>query len=698
MKKVHIFVLKSYIGPFILTFFIALFILLLQFIFTYIDDLVGKGLSWGIIAELLAYASAGLVPMALPLAILLSSIMTFGNLGEKYELVALKSSGISLQKVMRPLIIFILAISISAFFFSNYVIPYTNLKFWALMGDIKTQRPELNIKEGVFYDEIDDYSIKIGKKNTKTGILRDVMIYNHTKRKGNVYLMIADSGTMHMTKDNKYLILTMYNGYNYEEMDEDQIRVDLRTIPFRRDKFKRETILLALTSFEFERTDEKVYQDHHRMLNVAQLYSKIDSLYISYDKRVANFALNLKRSHYFKKEKKNQLFIKKVVTFINYEYSLDRMLRIYRYSDKKDPEIKMSQPIPNTFRKPVVSDQYVSTGVKNYDTQKTVTQAVTFDYDSLFNSFPPDEKSKFIEQASETCRSIKRHAEGVKADHEGRLTWIKKHEIELHRKFTVSLACLLLFFIGAPLGAIIRKGGFGMPVVVSVLFFILYYILTIVGEKFVKEFVTTAYFGMWMPSMILLPIGMFLTYKATTDSTLFNTESYAAFFSKIFGSRKTSNSILDAVSVNKFEFINITGDEVKSKLKEFIPSLKNFTSTEIGSVSLFKSLFLIKNSTYLSYSELNKQYKALLKLLITHAGDDYNLKRNIKNLVPFPEITIHSTRLLFIINLLALILFPFGIFIFYTRYKKRKRLKDLLIRTGNILQKTLTDIERENNS
>ncbi|MEA3443994.1 MAG: LptF/LptG family permease, partial [Bacteroidota bacterium] len=220
MKRLHIFILKSFIGPLVMTFFIALFILLMQFLWKWVDELIGKGLEWYIIGELMTYAAVTLIPMALPLAILLSSIMTFGNMGENYELVALKSAGISLFRIMLPLIIFIGFVSVGAFYFSNYVMPFTYLKMSALLFDIRQQSPELSIKEGAFFNDIDGYSIKVGQKDHKTGVLRDIMVYDHTSRKGNIHVTVADSGNMNMSADELYLVLELFNGYTYLDVQE----------------------------------------------------------------------------------------------------------------------------------------------------------------------------------------------------------------------------------------------------------------------------------------------------------------------------------------------------------------------------------------------------------------------------------------------------------------------------------------------
>lgn len=481
MKKLHKFIIKSYIGPFVITFFIATFLLLMQFLWKYIDDLVGKGLEWTVILKLMVYASTSLVPMALPLAILLSSIMTFGNLGENYELVALKSSGISLQRIMRPLILFIILVSLSAFFFSNNVMPYTNLKFHSILHDVRNQRPALAIKEGVFYNGIDGYSIKIGKKNKNRNILYNIMIYNHSKKNGNTNVVLADSGMMFMINKDEYLVLKLYNGYKYEEISEKKRTQKNRTYPFQRDKFDEETITFSLNGFGFKRTDESLWKDNFQMLDINQLDYFIDSLSTSYNNFKKDFEDNIVSYHYFKR------------------------------TDKKDSTSVDSMLISNY--------KYVNT-------------------DSAFSTIPINKQKLIIDMALNYARSSKAYISSTSNDLNYRLDWINRYFIEWHRKFTLSISCFILFFIGAPLGAIIRKGGLGMPVVVSVLFFILYYVISITGEKFSREGVLPTYEGMWLSSVILMPLGIFLTYKATTDSSIFNIDSYLLpfknFFIKVF--------------------------------------------------------------------------------------------------------------------------------------------------------------------
>ena len=472
MKKLHLFVIKTYIGPFISTFFVVVFILLMQFLWKYIDDLIGKGLEFAVIAELLMYTSASLVPLALPLAVLLSSLMAFGNMGENFELTALKSSGISLQRIMSPLIYLTVIISVGAFYFSNNVLPYTNLKMRSLLYDVQQQRPEMQIREGVFYNGIDNYSIKISGRNYRTNMMYDVKIYDHSLGRGNLKVSVADSGFMRITEDKGHLVTTLYSGYNYEEMEERARQRRERTFPHRRDNFDQQVLIIELTGFDLQRTDEEAFRHNSQMMNLSQLDFTMDSLQLILVERVDEHTGNIVQSAFFKRE---------------------------AYQRKLPEEI--------------VKEERHPADIVGIESGMTIDQRISA-----------------WDQAAVDARLVRNQIISTKTDFDWRNKRIRRYEMEWHRKFTLSFACLVFFFIGAPLGAIIRKGGLGMPAVISVLFFVIYYVIDISAQKFVKELVIPAFPGMWISSFILLPAGIFLTYKATSDSPIMNTETYSNFF------------------------------------------------------------------------------------------------------------------------------------------------------------------------
>ncbi|MCF8298904.1 MAG: LptF/LptG family permease [Saprospiraceae bacterium] len=536
MKKIYTFILKSYLGPFVMTFFIALFILLLQFLWKYIDDLVGKGLEWYILAKLLFYMSSTFVPLALPLAILLSSLMTFGNLGENYELVAAKAAGISLRKTMQPLVILSILISISAFYFANNVMPIANLKARSLLYDVQQQKPTVNIKPGVFYNEIDNYTIRIGKKEKDGMNISNIMIYDHSDRKGNINLTVAQYGKMEFTPDNRYLIFTLHNGYNYYESINN--RRQRQTRPFQRTKFKEEIRRIDLSSFAFQKTDEELFKDHYQMLNISQLQNALDSLAIYKDDKYEEFSEFILNSFYFYRtinakiiadtiKNKDSIIIEaknktKKIDSVNKRNEVIKKLK-----DRGFPKAQLSKLRHTEDEYPVATDTLLPT-IFNFD------KKLKNDYLSNFNK---TEKINIIESALNSARNINSHIDWTKSDLEANTRYISKHKIEWHRKFALSFACFVLFFIGAPLGAIIRKGGLGLPVVVSVIFFVIFHIISITGEKAAKEGVIDPIYGMWLASAVLLPIGIFLTIKATTDSALLDTDSWKKFFMKLIGKK-----------------------------------------------------------------------------------------------------------------------------------------------------------------
>ena len=477
IKKIYKLVLRSYIGPLILTFFIALFVLLMQFLWKYVDDLVGKGLEWYIIGQLMFYASSTFVPLALPLAILLSSIMTFGNLGENYELVAIKASGISLKKIMMPLVVLSIVISIATFYFSNNILPVANLKMSTLLYDIREQKPALNIKEGIFYREIDGYVIKVGKKEKDGKTIRNVLIYDHTDKGGNNNLTVAEYGTMEMTSDKRYLILKLYNGCNYIEKMENASQI--RTRPLQRTKFKTEQLRLDLSAFAMKRTNEEFFKDNYKMMNIKQLKADKDTL-----------------SKYLERDFK-----------IFKDFTISNFKTVWDY------------------------------GGTNFLIQDSTKKFKT----DFLSNFPVEEQRIIVENALNSVRTVNAYVSNYTSNEYETQRSIRRRQVEWHRKFSLAFSCLVLFFIGAPLGAIIRKGGLGLPLVISVGFFILFYVISMMGEKFVKEGIWPAWQGMWLASAVLLPIGIFLTAKATTDSPLLDADSWRKTFQRIFTFKKRKN-------------------------------------------------------------------------------------------------------------------------------------------------------------
>ena len=478
MKKLDKYLLTQFLGLLMVTFVICVFILLMQFVWMHVKDLVGKGVEMKVLAEFFIYATASVVPLALPLAILLASLMTFGNLGEKFELTAMKAAGVSLFRIMRGLTMAIGVICVGAFLFSNYVLPKAQVKLWALVFSLKQKSPELEIPQGEFYDGIDGYNIYVRHKNPETGMLYDMMIYDYSQGFRNASVMLADSGQLYFSEDKKYLQLMLYSGEAFENLDNKQQKAISaeKNIPYRRESFGTKRLLIDF-DMDFNRYSEDVLKDQHVSKNVTQLVQSIDSVDVLAHKRSKDQSVQLVNNHYFGRERVES-----------------------RNVDAWE-------------------------GAKEQYGQYVV--------DSLYAHFTDDERYRAADAAKDKAKTMK-----DKVDYNALMLndyqrYIRKHEIELHRKFTLAFACLIFFFIGAPLGAITRKGGLGAPVVISVVMFIVYYIIDNTGYKMAREALWPCWSGMWLSSMVLLPIGVFLTYTAATDSPLFNPEAWMKHLRKV---------------------------------------------------------------------------------------------------------------------------------------------------------------------
>lgn len=453
-----------------MTFLIVVFVFLMQFLWLYVDDFVGKGLEMDVLMKLFFYMSTTFVPMALPLAILLASLMSFGNLGEHYELVAMKASGISIWKVMRPLVTFSVLMSIMAFIFSNSILPVTTLKSKVLLFDVRKQKLAFDIKEGIFYKDMENYVIYVGKKGKDGSSIYDVKIYDHSDHNGNTRVMTADSGMMMVGANQRSIVFTLYDGYDYTEVSEGDNYKQKR--PFERMKFKEERITLSLADFDMTHSDEEMYKSHQAMMNLNQLKTSLDSLDVRYNQKKLLFTEN---------------FMKRMT----HAGLLDSV-----------PAVD-SVPLCDTLKWP------------------------------LLQNMESGERAYVVDMALNMARNAKDNVNFNKVDLVSQEENIKKHQREFHKKFTLSFACLIFFFIGAPLGTIMRRGGFGLPVVISVLFFVFYYVLSTITDRLVVYGNINMFFGVWAPSLVLLPIGVVLTVKATSDSPLLDGESWNKAFSKI---------------------------------------------------------------------------------------------------------------------------------------------------------------------
>lgn len=476
--------LRTFLPLFMMTFVICLFIVLMQFLWRYIDDLVGKGLSIDVIGELFFYAALTMVPMALPLAILLASLMTFGNLGERFELTAMKASGVSLLKVMKPLIIFIGLVAVGAFFFQNNVLPIAQTKMWTLLYSVRQKSPELEIPEGVFYDQIPGYNFYVGHKDRETGKLYDIMIYDVSRGFENVRVILADSGNLKMADDKAHLFLRLHNGQQFENLKETAFSGIGAYQPYRRENFDLKEILLQFDA-GFNRMDESGMRNQYVGKNITELQATIDSVSQKVDSVGNIYAREVKQTPY---------------------------LRVSYYDHIRDDRGRVT-----TVERPADMPAH------------------PVDVDSLLYKARPDQTAGYIAQALAKVQRVKQEYEFKSYVMEDNRFTIRRHGIELQRKFTLSFACLVFFFIGAPLGAIIRKGGIGTPLVISVFLFIVYYIIDNSGYKMARDGKLTVVEGIWLSSAVLLPLGIFFTYKAMRDSAVFNIDAYRLWWLRMRG-------------------------------------------------------------------------------------------------------------------------------------------------------------------
>lgn len=497
MKKFTILMIRSYLGPFVLTFFIALFVLVMQFLWKYIDQLVGKGLEWSIILELLFYASASLVPLALPLAILLSSIMTLGSFAENFELVAVKAVGISLLRILRPLIILSALISLGAFLFANYGMPVANYKLKSLLISIQRTRPAIDIPEGSFYDGIKGVEIFVEKKEADGKSFQNILIYDHSKDiYGAASVTMARRGSLSMSEDQRYLILKLYQGMRLD--DRNFFTHERKGLPLYREIFSEQQIYFDLSGTKFTRYNEAVFRNQYSMMTIGQLDLVHEQLLNDLNNSI-NFA------------SKNML-----------EISTIRKVEPLggSYQEQWEPQLK----------------SFLETSDSIQERRKITT--VDFRGGKFLSSYTEEEKAMIRQSARQSAEEIRNKLEEYKSSIKAQKMQIAKNRVEYHRKFSLSFACFILFFVGAPLGAIIRKGGLGLPLIFCIVIFIIYYVISTIGEKSVRQLALPPFEGMWLSSFILFPFALFLTLKASSDSPLFIAETYTKFFQKIVRRKK----------------------------------------------------------------------------------------------------------------------------------------------------------------
>lgn len=468
LKTIHRLVLKAYFGPLLLTFFIVTFVLMMNFVWRYIDELVGKGLDAGVIIELICYATINMVPIGMPLAMLLAAIMTMGNMGENYELLAMKSSGMSLMRIMKPLIIVVGLISIGSFFVVNNLVPYANKKMTGIIYDIRRQKQVLEFQDGLFFNGIDDMSIRVGHQDPVSGLLYDVLIYDNRTANGNMTTTTAETGYIRLSDDKKYLLVTLYNGDNYQQTRNNKWYTNSE---LRHDRFDVQNAKIAMDGFDFQRTDNSGSIGGSQTKNIVELQRDIDSLDVTVSTTTTKSYEPLLKDNIFTRD-----------------------IQVLQLPDslRKDK---------TGYRDAYLLDSIPTMSVRQKNDLWNSARAIAL---NSRNSFSFDETA-----AKEALNQLYR----------SKNDW--------HRKLSLPVSVLIFFLIGAPLGAIIRKGGLGTPIVISVVFFVIYYIISLSGEKMAKEGAWSSLLGMWISSIVLTPIAAYLLVKATNDSQLLDVDWYS---------------------------------------------------------------------------------------------------------------------------------------------------------------------------
>lgn len=576
IKRLYTFILQAFVPIFVMTFGICLFIVLMQFLWKYVEDMVGKGLDTIVLGELFFYSALILIPTALPLGILLGSLMTFGNMGERLELLAIKASGVSLLKAMSPLIILVSIISIAAFFFQNEAMPRIFVKQRSLLESVKQASPELEIPEGSFYNGIKNYSIYVKKKNKETGMLYDVMIYNTSEGFNDMMVFVCDSAKMSIPESKDFLLLNLYTGQRFSSFREASINStntyksrNNQYVPYSRENFRQKNIIIKFDS-NFNRMDESQLENAGASMNLSKLSFAKDSVQLSID------SMNI----------------------------LDRKTMTNAYLQKFAITSKDSTQLTK----------------ENHNTVKV-------NFDSLLNDLPRTtllsvfERATSSEETNSSTFLIQSYTKNTLQRQ------VRQYKLHAHQKFTLSFACLIFFFIGAPLGAIIRKGGLGMPVIISVVLFIVYYILDTLGIKMARDGIWQVPVGMWFSSLILFPLGVFLTYKAMNDSALFNVEAYNKYFRKILRIKSptkisASDRNLIIQKIPDVHHLNADPEFVERMRKMDIDKLKD-------SVLYYKRLGHDAQTKMLALAILKEKGVNLDQLIDQH---DKGVKKSLSNL------------------------------------------------------------------
>ncbi|WP_418794691.1 LptF/LptG family permease [Phocaeicola coprophilus] len=611
IKKLDIFVLKSFLLLFAGTFFICLFIFMMQFLWRYVDELVGKGLEIKVLAQFFFLSALTLIPLSLPLAILLAALMTFGNFGERYELLSMKAAGIPLLRIMQPVILFCVLLGLTSFFFQNVVGPKAQKELWTLIVSMKQKSPEVDIPEGVFYSDIDGYNIYVKQKDRETGILKDVLIYNFSDGFENAHIIWAAEGKLELTADKQHLYLHLYNGEQFENL-KSQAGLS-RNVPYRRETFREKHTLIQFDT-QFNMVDGNFLNRRSDIKNMNEISHAIDSL-------------------------------------TAYADSLGRSMH--------------SDIMQSTYKAPILSK---SDSVKIQEEKLSV-----INIDSVFNTLTSAEKLKTLSTCENRLSSLSSDWSMKSYLTKETDANIRGHRSDWHKKITLSLACIIFFFIGAPLGAIIRKGGLGMPVVLSVLIFILYYIIDSGATRVAKSGEMNIILGTWMSTLVLAPLGGFLTYKSNKDSVVFNIDVYIAFFRKLLGIRQSRHIFKKEVIIHTPDYADVV-----NRLEAISGQCQDYANKHklLGPPNYFQ--IFTNNEHDDAIREISLQMENLIEEL---SNSKDNILLNMLNKYPYLSVKAHKS--LFDnrwLNLIFGIIVPAGLLVWLNIWRYRVRLdKDLKV-------------------
>lgn len=563
MKIIDKLLIKSFFPPFVVTLFIAIFVLVMQQVWVYLEDMAGKGASLFLLTEMLGYMSVSLLPMALPIAVLLSSVMVLGNFAERYELSSLKSAGVALWRVMVPLVAVATGIGIFSFFCSDKLIPITNLQSKSRLYDIRNQKPTLSLQQGVFNDDFQGFSIRIGKKDKDGTSIKDVLMYDQSQASNGKYTMVkSKQGQMFSTSDEKYFIMNLEDGHQFSEMKSSNTK-DGKSYPFMRTSFKRWTKVFDLNEFQIDRTDTGLFESHYSMLSVRKLKVAIDSIAAKEERRKQGLAFDVNRSYHqrhtkqqavekAKREKLNQMLEDSLITLPKKQQEeLEYFKKVTQRSSSdtsaafKEKQAQFEKELAVDTRQRIPLDslkiQQARKSKKNrvqHNQRAIIKQLIAEEdltsYNTLLATFPEKNRKQLLNKAKSFTRGVQGSVTSVKRALVRIEDSRRNHRYTLHYKFSLAASCIIFLFIGAPMGAIVRKGGFGYPILISICFFVIFVMLSIFFKKVSEGGSLDAALAAWMPCLIFSPLGIFLTYKAMNDSKILNVDRYFAAIKRIY--------------------------------------------------------------------------------------------------------------------------------------------------------------------